>query len=123
LGVGMTPPNVDAAPKPVSSVMIRRTFGAPFGGTTRGAHAGFDWSALSSIWPVKGAGGGGSCRPSIVEVALGEPGVPVTCCANDSPLEYPVTHAATIAGNNRAQILMAMIYPLRHTAKRKSREL
>jgi hypothetical protein len=33
------------------------------------------------IVPPNEAGGGGICRPSIVEVALGEPGVPVVCCA------------------------------------------
>ena len=42
VGVGMTPPKVLGAPKPESSVMISKTFGAPFGGTTRGAHHGFD---------------------------------------------------------------------------------
>lgn len=35
VGVGMTPPNVLVTPKPVSSVMISSTFGAPLGGTTR----------------------------------------------------------------------------------------
>ena len=34
-GVGITPPKVLATPKPESSVMISRTFGAPLGGTTR----------------------------------------------------------------------------------------
>src|SRR5439155_6995991 len=29
----------------------------------------------------KSRGGAGSCLPSIVVVALGEPGVPLTCCA------------------------------------------
>src|SRR4029434_8520482 len=40
VGVGITPPNVLGAPKPWSSVMMSKTFGAPFGGTTRGAHQG-----------------------------------------------------------------------------------
>jgi hypothetical protein len=34
-GVGITPPNVLETPKPVSSVMINRMFGASFAGTTR----------------------------------------------------------------------------------------
>src|SRR5215469_3790742 len=51
-GVGITPPKVLAAPKPVSSVMISRTFGAPLGGTTRGGHHGLDWRALRSIVPI-----------------------------------------------------------------------
>ena len=58
-GVGITPPKVDGAAKPTSSVMISRIFGAPFGGTTRAGHAGFDWAAFSSISPLNGCGGGG----------------------------------------------------------------
>src|SRR5262249_44620568 len=77
----MTPPNVLPAPKPVSSVMMRRMFGAPLGGTTRGGHHGVDCSALRSILPPKGGAGGGSCFPSIVVVASGEPSTPVTCWA------------------------------------------
>src|SRR5215472_5703351 len=81
----MTPPNVPETPKPWSSVMMSSTFGAPFGGTTRGGHHGFESLASSLITPPNGADGGGNCLPSIVVVALGEPGVPVTCCANKEP--------------------------------------
>src|SRR5512143_1175397 len=80
-GVGTTPPNVPGAPNPLSSVMISNMLGAPFGGTTRGAHHAFDCEALSWITPPKLGSGGGSCFPLMVVVALGEPGVPVTCCA------------------------------------------
>src|SRR6516164_2634321 len=76
-GVGMTPPKVLGAPKPTSSVMIRRMLGACLGGTTRGAHHAFDCSALSLITPPNFGSGGGSCLPLIVVVAPGEPGVPV----------------------------------------------
>src|SRR5215470_18099443 len=86
-GVGTTPPKVLGAPKPWSSVMMSSTLGAPFGGTTRGAHHGFESEARSLITPPKVDGGGGSCLPSIVVVALGEPGTPVTCCASpETPL-------------------------------------
>ena len=81
LGVGMTPPKVLGTPKPASSVMISRMFGAPFGGTTRGAHPYFDCSAPSLITPLNFGSGGGSCFPLMVVVALGEPGVPVICWA------------------------------------------
>ena len=47
----MTPPKVLGAPKPWSSVMMSSTLGAPFGGTTRGGHQGFDSEALSLITP------------------------------------------------------------------------
>ena len=73
----MTPPNVLGAPNPWSSVMMSRTFGAPFGGTMRGGHQGVDSEAFSLITPPNVGSGGGSCVPSIVVVAVGEPGVPV----------------------------------------------
>src|SRR6476646_5914109 len=82
-GVGTTPPNEPAAPNPQSSVMITRTFGAPFGGTTRGGHHGFESVAFSLISPPNFGSGGGSCFPLIVVVALGEPGVPLISWACD----------------------------------------
>ena len=45
-GVGMTPPKVEGAAKPTSSVMMSRMFGAPFGGATRGGHQGFDCASV-----------------------------------------------------------------------------
>src|SRR6476469_9312478 len=77
-GVGMTPPNVPGAPKPQSSVMITKTLGAPFGGTTRGGHHALDSVAFSLITPPNFGSGGGSCFPLIVVVALGEPNSPLT---------------------------------------------
>src|SRR5271169_5498509 len=74
--------------------MIRSTFGAPFGGTTRGGHQGVESLADSLITPPNFGGGGGSCLPSIVVVALGEPGTPVTCCAAAGT-------ATSIAASNR----------------------
>src|SRR5271155_1941406 len=61
--------------------MMSSTLGAPFGGTIRGGHQGVDSLALSLITPPNFGGGGGSCFPSMVVVALGAPRVPVTCCA------------------------------------------
>src|SRR5262245_12484702 len=77
VGVGMTPPNVLGTPNPESSVMMSSTLGAPFGGTTRGAHHGLDCNASFLITPPNFGSAGGSCFPSIVVVALGEPSVPV----------------------------------------------
>src|SRR6202035_3179792 len=59
VGVGMTPPQVEGALKPTSSVMMKRMFGAPFGGTTRAGQAGFDCRAFRLISPWIGASGGG----------------------------------------------------------------
>jgi len=55
----MTPPKVEGAAKPTSSVRMRRMLGAPFGGTTRSGHAGFDCKALRLMSPWNGGGGGG----------------------------------------------------------------
>jgi hypothetical protein len=79
VGVGITPPKVLGTAKPASSVMISRTFGALSGGTTRGAHHGFDCKASSLITPPNFGSGDGSCFPSIVVVASGDPGTPVIC--------------------------------------------
>jgi hypothetical protein len=68
-GVGMTPPKVLGAPNPWSSVMMSKTLGAPFGGTTRGAHHAFESEAFSLITPPNSGTGGGICFPSIVVVA------------------------------------------------------
>jgi hypothetical protein len=81
VGVGITPPKVLGTPKPASSVMISNTLGASFGGTTRGAHHGFDCRASSLITPPNSGSGAGSCLLLMVVVALGEPGVPVICWA------------------------------------------
>src|SRR5215467_2959498 len=56
--------------------MISKTFGAPLGGTTRGAHQGLESLAVSLITPPNCGGGGGSCFPSMLMVAEGEPGTP-----------------------------------------------
>ena len=79
--VGITPPKVDGAEKPTSSVIISRILGAPFGGTMRAGQYGFDSAAFVWILPPNGCGGFGRYLPSIVVVGLGEPGVPVISCA------------------------------------------
>src|SRR6476661_10387232 len=81
-GVGITPPKVLQTPYPWSSVMMSRMLGAPLGGTTVGGHHDLESVAVSLITPPNCGSGGGSCFPSIVVVAPGEPGVPVVCtCA------------------------------------------
>ena len=55
-------------------------------------------SRIESILPPNFGGGGGSCSPSIVVVALGEPDVPVICWAVAEPNmgSDKATHAALI---------------------------
>src|SRR6202451_4614685 len=82
--------------------MMRRMLGAPLGGTTRGGHHGVESLALSLITPPNGIGGGGSCFPSSVTVASGEPRVPVTCWAEtgvepNSPVAISKTNIAKVA--------------------------
>src|ERR1700675_2280188 len=79
--------------------MIRSTFGAPFGGTMVGGQNGLESGAVSLITPPNCGSGGGSCFPSIVVVALGEPGVPVVwICARADAAAMAV--AASIAPKN-----------------------
>src|SRR5262245_12336283 len=75
--------------------MISRTLGAPLGGTTRGAHHGFDCRAPSLITPPNFGSGGGSCLPLIDVVAPGEPDTPVICCARpEAPLRRAAARSA-----------------------------
>src|SRR4029077_16875095 len=77
--------------------MMSRMLGAPFGGTMRGGHHGLESKALSLITPPKGIGGAGICFPSIVTVALGEPGVPVVCICAFAERDAAITATASIA--------------------------
>src|SRR5271169_4148560 len=61
--------------------MMSRILGAPLGGTIRGGHQVFEPTRVSLITPPNGGSGAGSDFPLVVVVALGEPNVPVTCCA------------------------------------------
>src|SRR5215469_10875211 len=93
-GVGITPPNVLDTPKPASSVMISRMFGAPFGGTIRGAQQGFDSRASRLITPPNGSGCGGNCLSDLSDCKpAGEQGSDAGSCGN-APL-------AAIAASDR----------------------
>src|SRR4249920_2516374 len=110
-GVGMIPPKVLVTPYPWSSVMIRSTLGAPLGGTTVGGQYGLESAAVSLITPPNFGSGGGSCLPSMVVVALGEPGVPVVCCwawaAGMPAIIIPATN------DNPSQISLSVTTPER----------
>ncbi len=78
--------------------MISSTLGAPFGGTMLGGHQGLELVAFSLITPPNFGGGGGSCFPLIVVVALGEPGTPVTCwaCAVAAAADNPTQNETSL---------------------------
>src|SRR5439155_9511592 len=76
--------------------MMSRMLGAPLGGTTVGGHHGLESVALSLITPPNFGSGGGSCFPSMVVVAPGEPGVPVVCTCARTEGATAMTAAASI---------------------------
>src|SRR6476660_4372144 len=76
--------------------MMSRMFGAPLGGTTVGGHHGLESVAVSLITPPNCGSGGGSCFPSMVVVAPGEPGVPVVCICAFTEGATAMTAAASI---------------------------
>src|SRR5260370_24867901 len=59
--------------------MMSSTLGAPLGGTTCGGQYGLESLALRLMTPPNFGDGFGRYLPSIVVVALGEPGSPVAC--------------------------------------------
>ncbi len=76
--------------------MMSSTFGAPLGGTMRGAHQAFDSMAFCLITPPNLGSGAGSWLPLMVVVAPGEPGMPEVCWALRStppPKSVPETQA------------------------------
>src|SRR6266576_4664248 len=84
--------------------MMSSTFGAPLGGTTDGGQYGLESFASSLISPPNFGGSGGSCVPSRVIVALGEPGVPVICWANASGASD--RHRRTLVDDRKLAILI-----------------
>src|ERR1700722_19012432 len=67
VGVGTGPPNVLLAPKPTSSVRMRRTFGAPLGALTSCEKSLVDSSTVRPMCPLKGGSGRGntSCARAV----------------------------------------------------------
>src|SRR5262252_6046654 len=59
-GVSIGPPNVLVAPKPTSSVRIKRTLGAPAGASMPFGKSGVEPFKVRSMCPLKGGSGGGN---------------------------------------------------------------
>src|SRR5438034_11498614 len=76
--------------------MMRRMLGAPLGGTTVGGHHGLESVAVSLITPPNFGSGGGSCFPSMVVVAPGEPSVPVVWICAGAEGATVMTAAASV---------------------------
>src|SRR6187397_2856521 len=76
--------------------MMSRMLGAALGGTTVGGHHGLESVAVSLITPPNFGSGGGSCFPSMVVVAPGEPGVPVVWICAGAEGATAITAAASI---------------------------
>jgi len=66
--------------------------------------------ALSLITPPNGSGGGGICFPSMVVVALGEPGSPVVCICALAEDATAMAAAMNIA-HGRTYLLGLMLTP------------
>ena len=104
-GVGITPPKVLGAPKPTSSVMISSTFGAPLGGTARGRPPGLRLRGVVLDHAAELGRRAGAASPSMVVVALGEPGTPVVCWAAAMTVV-----SMTVAMNSKA-VTITRFYP------------
>src|ERR1017187_9708650 len=106
-GVGITPPNVLGEPKPQSSVMMSSTLGASLGGTTVGAHHGFESAAFCLITPPNFGSGGGSCPPLMVVVALGAPMTPVVWI---SARAVPLTPISVVEAVNTVRLYLMRLF-------------
>src|SRR5208282_928434 len=112
-GVGITPPNVLATPKPASSVMISKTFGAPLGGTIRGSQHGFDSRASRLITPPNGLGSGGNCFSDFRDVVpAAEHDSDAGSCANAPPAANVVNESAISAIRRTRAVHKLLILPL-----------
>src|SRR6266542_4671634 len=78
--------------------MMSRMLGAPLRGSTRAGQYGFDSAALRLITPPNFCGRGGSCAPSMLVAAAGEPGGGAACgCAPAGYRARPVNNDAATA--------------------------
>src|SRR6478735_8742194 len=94
--------------------MISSTFGAPFGGTTRGGHQVLDSLAVSLITPPNFGGSGGSCVPATVVVPLAAPTSEVCCSIPDVPTAFCVVAGVALA--SRASFRREVQPAARHAA-------
>src|SRR5262245_39593699 len=99
-GVGIGPPKVLAAPKPVSSVMMSSTLGAPLRAVTSLGKSGLDSLALRPMTPPNGASGLGR---------IGEPPAGDFGSVGFWPTAIPATRVAT---KNRSFLVFMFLEPV-----------
>src|SRR5262245_46513557 len=107
-GVAAPPPNVDACPKPVSSVRMRRTLGAPSGATRGLGKSGLDCCHVCPICPANGVAERGK---TVLESSPVAPDMDCPCADADS-----VIIRAVAARRLRRIIRTSMSRPSRHYA-------
>src|SRR5262245_39753528 len=94
VGVGIGPPKVLGAPKPVSSVIMSRTFGAPVGAVTALGKSGVDSLALRPMTPPNSGSGAG-------RIAEPPAGGDVPCASAEFASPMQLTAAAITALSNK----------------------
>src|ERR1700733_7872286 len=82
VAVGTGPPNVLLAPKPTSSVRMRRTFGAPFGALTSCGKSLVDSSTVRPMCPLNGGSGRGNTSCACVAAGNNEITAPLTLASS-----------------------------------------
>src|ERR1700727_1936585 len=82
VGVGTGPPKVVLAPKPTSSVRMRRTFGAPLGALTSCGKSLVDSSTVRPMCPLNGGSGRGNTSCARVAAANNEVTAVLTLVSN-----------------------------------------
>src|ERR1700733_9852976 len=82
VGVGTGPPNVLLAPKPTSSVRMRRIFGAPLGALTSCGKSLVDSSTVRPMCPLNGGSGRGNTSCARVAAANNEVTAVLTLVSN-----------------------------------------
>src|SRR5215475_8261249 len=111
-GVGIGPPKVLVAPKPVSSVMMSRTLGAPLGAVTPVGKSGLDSLALRPMMPPNGwSGTGRTGDPPVGDFGDG------ACCANAGAANNATTASVVIDRT----VIAILLCPKVRTAGRSKR--
>src|SRR6516164_4487434 len=114
LGVWIGPPNVLLAPKPTSSVKIKRMFGEPAGASYILGKSGVESLTVRPIFPSNGGRGLGSTEPSLVAATAG-------CCRAPDVARLTSIPAACVPSDTSSESALNR-YPFAGTHKYARRE-